>query len=102
LIVDWFVYCLRLRLQHDNLVPTMTSWESLSFYAGIILPPQTSAEKKRKRIQEVLEMMGLAHARDTLVRTAKPLGSLQAIAVSVAVSGGTAHSLDKAVMVTEA
>lgn len=53
--------------QHDNLVPTMTSWESLSFYAGIILPPQTSAEKKRKRILEVLELMGLAHARDTLV-----------------------------------
>jgi ABC-type multidrug transport system ATPase subunit len=65
---DRSVFCLR--LQHDNLVPTMTSWESLSFYAGIILPPQTSAEKKRKRILEVLELMGLAHARDTLVRSA--------------------------------
>lgn len=46
----------------------MTSWEALSFYAGIILPPSTSAEKKRNRIREVLGMMGLSHARDTLVR----------------------------------
>lgn len=67
-LLIWFVCCVC--LQHDNLVPTMTSWESLSFYAGIILPPTTSAEKKRKRIQEVLEMMGLAHARDTLVGAA--------------------------------
>lgn len=47
----------------------MTSWEALSFYAGIILPPSTSKEKKHRRIKEVLEMMGLAHARDTLVST---------------------------------
>jgi ABC-type multidrug transport system ATPase subunit len=46
----------------------MTSWESLSFYAGLVLPANTSADKKRKRIQDVLSMMGLAHARDTLVR----------------------------------
>jgi hypothetical protein len=46
----------------------MTSWEALSFYAGIILPPSTSPDKKRARIREVLAMMGLSHARDTLVR----------------------------------
>lgn len=56
-------------LQHDNLVPTMTSWEALSFYAGLVLPANTSADKKRARIHDVLSMMGLAKHRDTLVRT---------------------------------
>ena len=55
--------------QHDNLVPTMTSWEALSFYAGLVLPANTSADKKRARIQDVLSMMGLAKHRDTLVRS---------------------------------
>lgn len=55
-------------LQHDNLVPTMTSSESLAFYAGIILPPTTSAKAKRRRIAEVLAMMGLSKHKDTLVR----------------------------------
>jgi ABC-type multidrug transport system ATPase subunit len=46
----------------------MTSWEALSFYASIILPPSTSGEEKRHRIKEVLAMMGLAQHKDTLVR----------------------------------
>jgi hypothetical protein len=69
----------------------MTSWESLSFYAGLVLPANTSADKKRKRIQGVLSMMGLAHARDTLVRRGQAGGGAAADSSSTGVGG--AHTI---------
>ena len=46
----------------------MTTLESLSFYADIILPPDVPDKTKKKRIHDVLQMMGLTHVKDTLVR----------------------------------
>lgn len=45
----------------------MTILEALSFYAGLVLPPETSERSKKKRIHDVIQMMGLSHAKDTLV-----------------------------------
>lgn len=56
-------------MQHDNLVPTMTTLEAVSFYAGIILPPETSMKTKKARINRVLALMGIIHAKDTIVST---------------------------------
>jgi ABC-type multidrug transport system ATPase subunit len=53
--------------QHDNLVPTMTAIESVSFYASIVLPPSMPKEARKARIARVLRMMGLSHAQTTLV-----------------------------------
>jgi ABC-type multidrug transport system ATPase subunit len=53
--------------QHDNLVPTMTAIESVSFYASIVLPPDMPKEVRKARIARVLRMMGLSHAVNTLV-----------------------------------
>jgi len=60
--------------QHDNLVPTMTTLEAVSFYAGIILPPETSAKTKKARILRVLALMGLSHTKDTIVGGMLPGG----------------------------
>lgn len=54
--------------QHDNLVPTMTAYESVSFYASIVLPAHMSQDARKARIIRVLRMMGLSHAQNTLVR----------------------------------
>lgn len=62
------VYCLLLCcLQHDNLVPTMTAYEAVSFYASIILPHGTPKAARRARIARVLRMMGLTEQQHTLV-----------------------------------
>ncbi|KAF6258116.1 hypothetical protein COO60DRAFT_1520342 [Scenedesmus sp. NREL 46B-D3] len=60
--------------QHDNLVPTMTAIESVSFYAAIVLPPDMSKGVRRARIARVLRMMGLSHAQNTLVGGTLPGG----------------------------
>eukprot|EP00879_Flechtneria_rotunda_P012451 GHRR01013002.1.p1 GENE.GHRR01013002.1~~GHRR01013002.1.p1 ORF type:complete len:725 (+),score=270.17 GHRR01013002.1:301-2175(+) len=53
--------------QHDNLVPTMTAYEAVSFYASIILPAGTPKAVRRARISRVLAMMGLTEQKHTLV-----------------------------------
>jgi len=47
----------------------MTTLEAVSFYAGIILPPETSMKTKKARINRVLALMGIIHAKDTIVST---------------------------------
>jgi ABC-type multidrug transport system ATPase subunit len=53
-------------LQEDNFIPTMTSSETLTFYAGITL---TTADKAahHQRVKDVLAAVGLAAASSTLV-----------------------------------
>ncbi|GBF96283.1 ABC transporter G family [Raphidocelis subcapitata] len=60
--------------QEDNFVPTMTTWEVMSFYADIILPAEWSKQRRRVRIREVLSEMGLAHAHRTIIGGTLPGG----------------------------
>jgi hypothetical protein len=54
-------------LQEDNFVPTMTTKETLDFYASVILPSSWSSAKKHERVVEVLDAVGLGHGHKTLV-----------------------------------
>ncbi|KAF8072475.1 abcG12 [Scenedesmus sp. PABB004] len=60
--------------QHDNLVPTMSALEAVTFYASIVLPPDTSKHLRRARIARVLRMMGLERQQHTLVGGTLPGG----------------------------
>jgi len=61
--------------QDDNFVPTMTTWETLSFYANVILPQNKFNRATRKsRVTEVLAALGLGHAHKTLVGGCLPGG----------------------------
>ena len=62
--------------QHDNFVPVMTALEVMEFYAGIILPRSWGAARRAARGEEVLQEMGLSHARRTLVGGVSPGGLL--------------------------
>jgi ABC-type multidrug transport system ATPase subunit len=62
--------------QFDNFLPMMSCLETLQFYAGIVLPRTWSSSKRAARIEEVLQEMGLAHARLTLVGGESPGGLL--------------------------
>ena len=55
-------------VQTDNFIPTMTTEETMHFYAAMILPRRMGAAAKRQRAVEVLEVLGLAAHRKTLVR----------------------------------
>jgi hypothetical protein len=55
-------------LQEDNFVPTMTTKETLDFYASVILPSSWPKAKKNERVVEVLDAVGLGHGHKTLVR----------------------------------
>lgn len=54
--------------QEDNFIPTMTTLETLTFFARLVLPRTTSSEERRRRVEEVLFMVGLKHAKGTMVR----------------------------------
>eukprot|EP00882_Tetradesmus_deserticola_P028957 GHRQ01032306.1.p1 GENE.GHRQ01032306.1~~GHRQ01032306.1.p1 ORF type:complete len:110 (-),score=58.27 GHRQ01032306.1:395-724(-) len=56
--------------QEDNFVPTMTTKETLTFYASVILPSSWAASKKAERVVEVLDAVGLGHTHKTLVSRA--------------------------------
>jgi ABC-type multidrug transport system ATPase subunit len=56
------------RLQADNFIPTMTTEETMHFYAAMILPRRMGAAARRQRAMEVLEVLGLSTHRKTLVR----------------------------------
>ncbi|KAI8468849.1 MAG: P-loop containing nucleoside triphosphate hydrolase protein [Monoraphidium minutum] len=60
--------------QEDNFVPTMTTWEVMSFYAEIILPGGWTTQRRKERIREVLAEVGLAHAHRTIVGGTLPGG----------------------------
>eukprot|EP00775_Hariotina_reticulata_P011714 gene11714-11859_t len=62
--------------QHDNLVPTMTAYEAVTFYARIILPSNTPRAVRKGKISRVLQMMGLTQQQHTLVGGTLPGGIL--------------------------
>ena len=45
----------------------MTTLETLHFYAGLILPAELTNEQKEKRIDSVLEALGLTAHKDSMV-----------------------------------
>ncbi|KAF6255774.1 hypothetical protein COO60DRAFT_1533203, partial [Scenedesmus sp. NREL 46B-D3] len=58
----------------DNFVATMTTSETMSFYADIILPKTWSKADRRARVVEVLAAMGLKHKQRTMVGGTLPGG----------------------------
>lgn len=54
--------------QEDNFIPTMTTLETLTFFARLVLPRSTSSEERKRRVDEVLYMVGLNHAKTTMVQ----------------------------------
>lgn len=53
--------------QHDNFVPTMTTAETVAFYAAVLLPPGAPLATRAARAESVLQLMGLAAQAGTLV-----------------------------------
>lgn len=62
--------------QDDVLLPSMTVLETMTQYGNLILRSRMSAKDKRARIQEVLQVVGLADHQDTLVGGYLPGGIL--------------------------
>ena len=60
--------------QEDNFVPTMTVLETLTFYSRLVLPEHLTAQEKRQRVSEVLSMVGLVEAKNTMVGGLLPGG----------------------------
>ena len=56
--------------QQDIIHKELTVWEALEYAARLRMPPDTTAEERRARINEVLEDLDLAHRRDV------PIGKL--------------------------
>lgn len=42
--------------QYDSFIPTMTTEETLSFYASLILPPDMNKEQRKRRVAEVRQL----------------------------------------------
>jgi ABC-type multidrug transport system ATPase subunit len=61
-------------LQEDNFVATMTSMETLNFYASITLPNDWSKAERKQRVVDVLSAMGLKHRQKTMVGGTLPGG----------------------------
>lgn len=53
--------------QDDTFIPTMSTKETLTFYAGVTLGDGWSRASRTARAAEVLEAVGLGHTVDTLV-----------------------------------
>ncbi len=54
-------------MQEDTFVPTMSSQETLAFYAGVMLGKDWSSVSRRQRVTQVLGAMGLSKSADTPV-----------------------------------
>jgi len=54
-------------LQESILLPTLTVGETLCFYAEMLLPQHTSLPQKKKRVGEVLTLVGLSTSYNMLV-----------------------------------
>jgi ATP-binding cassette subfamily G (WHITE) protein 2 len=61
-------------VQDDNFVATMTSLETLNFYASITLPSSWSKAERKDRVADVLGAMGLKHRGKTMVGGTLPGG----------------------------
>ena len=60
--------------QDDNFVPTMTTMETMRFYAAIALPSEMGRAGRQQRAEEVLSAMGLGTHHKTLVGGTLPGG----------------------------
>ncbi|KIY98282.1 ABC transporter G family protein, partial [Monoraphidium neglectum] len=60
--------------QEDNFVPTMTTMETMRFYAAIILPDEMGRAGRQQRLEEVLDAVGLGTHHKTLVGGVLPGG----------------------------
>jgi hypothetical protein len=60
--------------QEDNFVPTMTTMETMRFYAAIILPDEMGRAGRLRRVEEVLAAVGLGGHHKTLVGGVLPGG----------------------------
>jgi ATP-binding cassette subfamily G (WHITE) protein 2 len=60
--------------QDDNFVPTMTTIETMRFYAAIILPDSMGRAGRLQRVEEVLAAVGLGTHHKTLVGGVLPGG----------------------------
>ena len=56
-----------LLLQDDVLYESLTVWETLLYAALLRLPRTMTMEAKHARVQEVLESLGLAKSRNTII-----------------------------------
>jgi len=61
-------------LQEDNFVPTMTVYETLSFYANLVLPRGLSRGERLSRVVGTLELMGLSESIHTTIGGLLPGG----------------------------
>jgi hypothetical protein len=73
-------------LQDDNFMPTMTVFETCSYYGALTLPRKYSRAARNERILEVLTAMGLSHTMQTLVSSVGPqmISSVTTMAASFA------------------
>jgi ABC-type multidrug transport system ATPase subunit len=62
--------------QEDNFVPTMTTGETMGFYASIVLPPHVTKAARKERAADVLAVVGLGAHHRTLVGGSLPGGLL--------------------------
>jgi len=56
-------------MQQDILLPTLTVRETLRYSADLRLPPPTTAEQRRKVVEEVILELGLKECADTRIGT---------------------------------
>ena len=54
-------------MQDDLLHATLTVRETLQFAADMKLPREMKRREKRKRVEAMMELLGLAHAADTVI-----------------------------------
>jgi len=59
-------------LQHDNLLPNLTVWETLMFVSHFTL--NDNEESKEERVQAVIDRLGLSHVTETRVGNADVRG----------------------------
>jgi ABC-type multidrug transport system fused ATPase/permease subunit len=69
-----FIRCTAYVPQDDNFVPTMTTAETMRFYAAIILPDEMGRAGRLRRVEEVLAALGLGNHHKTLVGGTLPGG----------------------------
>jgi len=54
-------------MQENTFIPTMTTQETLAFYAGVTLGENWPRSKRKERVAAVLAAVGLADSAHTLV-----------------------------------
>ena len=64
---DKFKRCSTYVAQEDVFVPTLSAWETLHFHAILRLPKGTSKADIKRRMDDVMEVMGLSRVRTTQV-----------------------------------